>query len=180
MEGGAKGQVGGMDMGEGARKSLAVESRVWRCAGCGGKSNEDILREVEEAVGQKDGPVEQVPSELRMGFRDEMGKAEEAEKNAVIAKSSIPSPESDPPSSTPPQPRETTACTLASHPPPSSSSTSISAQILPPSVQPTMTQPRPNLVQQVSTEDAVPGWIDKAILGLVASLLLMVVRKMAA
>lgn len=87
MEGGAKGQVGGMEMGKEERLRLARESRRWRCLGCGGKSGEDILKEEAEKVereGKKKveggggsgggGGGEEVPPELKMGFKDEMEK----------------------------------------------------------------------------------------------------------
>ncbi|KAL8679801.1 MAG: hypothetical protein Q9224_007005, partial [Gallowayella concinna] len=88
MEGGAQGQVGGMEMGESERKRLATESRGWRCQGCGASTNEDTLVEEGKRCQEKeqDGgslnavPKEQVPDELRFGFRDEMGKGQPGEK----------------------------------------------------------------------------------------------------
>ena len=97
METDVKGQLGGLEAGEGVRRRLAGESRGWRCAVCnndggkGGKTNEEILGECEERVremrgdsgeGQKEEEVK-VPEELRMGWRDEMegkGKGKEKEK----------------------------------------------------------------------------------------------------
>ncbi len=46
MEAGAKGQVGGMEMGEAERKLLAWESRSWICEGCV-SANEEIFKEEE-------------------------------------------------------------------------------------------------------------------------------------
>lgn len=82
METDPKGQLGGLDTSDAVRKQLAAQSRRWRCPGCGGRANEDIMRECEEEAakaadtGAKD--VE-VPAELKLGFRDEM------EKNAAAA-----------------------------------------------------------------------------------------------
>ncbi|KAK8100024.1 ubiquitin-conjugating enzyme [Apiospora kogelbergensis] len=84
METDAQGQIGGLNSADAVRRRLAVESRGWACAACGGRSNEDILREVEaecqrldaEEQGAKDEKRRreevEVPAELRMGFRDEM------------------------------------------------------------------------------------------------------------
>lgn len=82
METDPKGQLGGLDTSEAVRKRLAGESRAWRCTGCGGRTNEEIIKECEEAAkaaeaeegGSKSKDVE-VPTELKLGFRDEMEKA---------------------------------------------------------------------------------------------------------
>lgn len=92
METDPKGQLGGLDTSEVVRRRLAGESRAWRCPGCGGRANEDIIRECEEAAkaaeqeeedggssssggaAKKSKDVE-VPAELKLGFRDEMEKA---------------------------------------------------------------------------------------------------------
>lgn len=79
METDVKGQLGGLEAGEGVRRQLAAESGRWRCGVCcGGKSNGEILGEWEEKVremGGAEGVVEEkVPEELKMGWRDEMEK----------------------------------------------------------------------------------------------------------
>ncbi|CAN8095766.1 unnamed protein product [Discula destructiva] len=98
METDPKGQLGGLDTSDAARRHFAAESRAWRCSGCGGRANEDIIRECEEAAeaaeaeegagaaagsssSTKAKDVE-VPAELKLGFRDEM------EKNAAATKAS--------------------------------------------------------------------------------------------
>ncbi|KAJ4425270.1 hypothetical protein N0V82_000080 [Gnomoniopsis sp. IMI 355080] len=86
METDPKGQLGGLDTSEAVRKQLATQSRAWKCAGCGGRPNEEIIRECEEAAAKaadldaeggessrKTKEVE-VPAELKLGFRDEMEK----------------------------------------------------------------------------------------------------------
>ncbi|KAJ4389071.1 hypothetical protein N0V93_006533 [Gnomoniopsis smithogilvyi] len=91
METDPKGQLGGLDTSEAVRKQLATQSRAWKCSGCGGRPNEEIIRECEEAAKAADAEAEgeaessrkakevEVPAELKLGFRDEM------EKNAAAA-----------------------------------------------------------------------------------------------
>lgn len=91
METDPKGQLGGLDTSEAVRKQLATQSRAWKCSGCGGRPNEEIIRECEEAAkaAAAEGEGEsgssskaqevEVPAELKLGFRDEM------EKNAAAA-----------------------------------------------------------------------------------------------
>lgn len=93
METDARGQLGGLEAGEAVRRRLAAESVAWRCGGCGGRTNGEIMAEVEEKVRQTSGEAggrrraeeEKVPEELKMGWRDEMeaggkGKGKEKEK----------------------------------------------------------------------------------------------------
>ncbi|PSS02499.1 ubiquitin-conjugating enzyme [Coniella lustricola] len=97
METDAKGQLGGLDMPDAVRRRMATESKGFRCNGCGGRTNEDIMRECEEAAnaaaeeaaaaGSNSGlPKEvEVPADLKMGFRDEMEKAAAAAAAAAAA-----------------------------------------------------------------------------------------------
>lgn len=89
METDPKGQLGGLDTSDAVRRRLASESRAWRCTGCGGRTNEEIIKECEEAAKAAEAEAEQdggggssskskeveVPAELKLGFRDEMEKA---------------------------------------------------------------------------------------------------------
>ncbi|KAJ0117590.1 ubiquitin-conjugating enzyme [Diaporthe amygdali] len=83
METDSKGQLGGLDTTDAVRKRLATESRGWRCSGCGGRTNEDIIKECEDAAkaaeaeaGEGSSKIQEVevPPELSMGFKDEMEK----------------------------------------------------------------------------------------------------------
>ncbi|KAK3901149.1 ubiquitin-conjugating enzyme/RWD-like protein, partial [Staphylotrichum tortipilum] len=78
METDVKGQLGGMEAAEGVRRRMAGESSAWRCGVCAGsKTNGEILGEWEERVkemGGGEGEEVRVPEELKMGWRDEMGK----------------------------------------------------------------------------------------------------------
>lgn len=97
MAGEANGQVGGLDMTETGRKRLAAESRRWRCVGCGGRTNEDVMKEVQEQC-EMNGPhsaKEQiVPEELRLGYKDEIGGSQPG------------TPRTTPPTTNPPSPSE--------------------------------------------------------------------------
>ncbi|KAF3760157.1 UBC-like protein [Cryphonectria parasitica EP155] len=101
METDPKGQLGGLDTSDAVRRRLAAESRAWRCTGCGARTNEEIIRECEEAAAAAEsaegaaggassssggGRKEvEVPAELKMGFRDEMEKKAAAAAAAAAA-----------------------------------------------------------------------------------------------
>lgn len=158
MEGDAKGQVGGMEMPEKERRRLAGESKAWRCQGCGGRSNEDILREEGGEAGEGKENEHVVPEELKFGFRDEMAAAEsrDAVEDKGIQVVSTPAPDPSPAS----------ASTASPQPPVSSPSEAM---------HPTRTVPIASTRQNQSA--GVPAWVDKAITGLVAALAVMVIKK---
>ncbi|KAG8158875.1 hypothetical protein KVR01_011318 [Diaporthe batatas] len=94
METDAKGQLGGLDTTDAVRARLAGESRGWRCGACGGRTNEEIIRECEDAAraaeaeaGASGGGRDdvEVPPELSMGFKDEMEKKAAAAAAAAAA-----------------------------------------------------------------------------------------------
>lgn len=182
MEGGAKGQVGGMEMGEAERKRLAEESKVWRCAGCGGKTNDDILKAQEEEAGETaESSQSDIPEELRFGFKDEMkSEKDESTQEPIVAAASavttaIPAPRT---AATPNVSKSSTLGQPASSPP----ATQIAS---PPSSSAALSMPQQPAVRiqpstQVSSQEAIPGWIDKAIVGLVATLLVLIVKKVMA
>lgn len=74
METDARGQLGGLDTTEAVRRSLARDSAYFRCPTCA-RSNTDIMAESEKRAQDLSSPQEavQVPQELRIGWRDEMG-----------------------------------------------------------------------------------------------------------
>ena len=81
MAGEAKGQIGGLDMKEEARKKLAKESRAWKCTGCG-RSNQELIEECkakwqEQHAGEEGDLADQrseiqIPEELRLSYKDDM------------------------------------------------------------------------------------------------------------
>jgi len=183
MEGGAKGQLGGMEMGEAERKRLAEESRKWRCTACGGQSNEEILNAQGEDGG--DGTTNskaEVPEELRFGFKDELQKHEKddtARTPSPIKGNADPSPAklAQLPA-TSGEPSSSTAVPQISSPLPETQHTSTSTPGVLPLPQQRLTQAQP--AAQASPQEAVPGWIDKAIVGLVGTLLVMIIKKFMA
>lgn len=172
MEGDAKGQVGGMEMPEIERSRLARESKAWRCHGCGGRSNEDILR---EEGGKVDGGKESehiVPEELKFGFRDEMASAGDKDTGNEKGKQPASMSTSDPEPTIP----ITTAVAMQSLPTSSASSASLPMRRLPTASASFAPQPMPDPNRQIQS-DGVPAWVDKAITGLVAALAVLVIKK---
>ncbi|MCJ1311205.1 hypothetical protein MMC25_004876 [Agyrium rufum] len=196
MAGEAKGQVGGLDMQEDARRRLAKESRMWKCAGCGGKSNEEILKEVEGACeGSAEKRKEEIiPEQLRLGYREDLGKKEETkEQSSAIentrsdtSKMEIETTRRDDSST---NLSSATTLNLATT---SVSTTTLTNNVLPPSrplpsrsipaASPSRTATAPSSLQvrqraQTSRGDALSTWLDKAILGLAISLAVMILKK---
>ena len=169
MEGDAKGQVGGMEMPEKERKRLAGESKTWKCQGCGGRSNEDILREEggEDGHGKQNEQI--MPEELKFGFRDQMIATESKNDAKDKAAQAVPAPAPDP---SPASALAASPPSLTSPPPeamhPTRTVPIASASRVPP--------PLPTATRQIQS-DGVPAWVDKAITGLVAALAVMIVKK---
>jgi len=161
MDTNAKGQLGGIECSESARKRIATESGAFTCPTCR-KSNADIIKEREEAaklIEAKNGKrkEETVPEELRLAYRDELGNgaaAQETTENGHKEKQAAITPS--------PIPASTTHARSASN-----------AALRP-------TRPAQPAVQQLTqrTHDRSLAWIDAGIYGVVAALLFMVFRKL--
>lgn len=156
MDTDAKGQLGGMEAGEGVRRRLAGESRAWRCSGCG-RGNEEVMREVEEACKGEEGREDEVPEQLKLGYREDLGKKEKEPEGAAGENSNgeaaAPAGAAVPiPIPAAPQPQPAVPATPAPTP----------------TVQ--MQQRRP----AVAPVEDVPVWIDKAIVGVVLAILAVV------
>ena len=167
MDTDARGQVGGVDSTREARVRMARESGGWRCGACG-KSNEIIMREREEAVRGLEGEgakkEEVVPEELRLAYREELGGGAAGEGLGNSATR-------DTDSAHPDAAAQAASAPTDSRPPvPASSNTPLPA----PTRTITLPPPRP---LPLDTNDDVPAWIDKAIYGIIAALLFMVLRK---
>lgn len=173
METDPSGQLGGMDLSESARRKLAGESVGWRCSGCGGRTNGEVLKEAEEAWrakeeeegGGSEAKEVEVPSELKMGWRDEMGKKkeekeEEDAESAELAEGFVKTGNV-----------EAAAASVARIPTPAAAAAPAAAPALPPQPVPVRTQ-----VQRTSAEDAVPLWVDRAIVLLCAALVAMLIK----
>lgn len=76
MDTDAKGQIGGIDTSTSVRERFARESRQWRCEGCGGKTNEIIMQERDNEVSSRPNTAqetsEQIPEELHLAFREDL------------------------------------------------------------------------------------------------------------
>lgn len=83
MDTDAKGQLGGIECSKEAREKMARDSARWTCSGCA-KSNTDIMKEREEAVKELEETEgsrnqDEVPEDLRLAYRDELGQTENVE-----------------------------------------------------------------------------------------------------
>jgi ubiquitin-conjugating enzyme E2 J1 len=102
METDPKGQLGGLDASDAVRRRLAAESGRFRCAACGGRTNTEIMATCEEdarvadeeraAQGREKSAEVEVPSDLKMGWRDEMEAKNKqgAQDAAAAATGSVP------------------------------------------------------------------------------------------
>lgn len=170
MDTDAKGQLGGIECSKDARERMAKDSGKWACAGCG-KSNGEIMKEREEAVKEieaKEGrrKEEQIPEDLRLAYRDELGKKEEDEvdkgKGKAVEQDVQQVASSRPASPVPRILAPTGAPPVRNTPAP----------------MPTRTVPASPLQQMVQQNpDRSLAWIDTCIWGVVAMLLFMVIRK---
>ncbi|KAG8530295.1 uncharacterized protein KY384_004797 [Bacidia gigantensis] len=161
MEGDAKGQVGGMEMGESQRRELAGESRGWVCGGCGGRSNERILSEEGGGGdgGEGEGEAHKIPEELRFGFKDEMGKEPGEKVDKGKGKEVVEAPGTGQEEAIKAKNAEMLAAVPA---------TTVPAA-------PRLNNAVP-VVARTST-DGVPVWVDKAITGVIAALALLIIKK---
>lgn len=168
MDTDAKGQVGGIECNEAARKRMAGESAGFRCPSCG-KINAEIMREREEAAksmeaGGEKMKEEVVPEELRLAYREDLDKdAAEGEGAAKAEAKGKEKVEGAIPASVP-------STQVAS--PAVQSSTS--STIAPPPTR-TIQLPQPPAAQR--SAEGSPTWIDHAIYGILAVLVFMVLRK---
>ena len=181
MEGGAKGQVGGMEMGEAERRRLAEESRSWKCVGCGGRTNNEILKSQQDEGATSSG-AGIVPDGLKFGYKDEIPAVSKTESNEPVRsepQASENAPEVLTDNKQSPS-IDNSGRDLSTN---SSTSTSILAQTYPLASVPPLSQQRPLQplptveVREAASQDAIPGWVDKAIVGVLAALIVVITRK---
>ena len=199
METDPRGQLGGLETTDAVRRRLAGESQAFRCPACA-RTNADIMKECAEAAreheaaeGAAAAEVE-VPSELKMGFRDEMEAAAaaaatreggqggrdaadaDAAESAELAEGFV---QTAPlPGSSLPGPRRGTTG--------DSTSPAERAQGLPtptrtvplPDPQRAVRQPQPQQQQLQArvSNDGVPVWLDRLIVAVVVLLVAMVLK----
>lgn len=203
METDSKGQLGGLDTTDAVRKRLATESRGWRCNGCGGRTNEDIIKECEDAAhaaeaeageGSSRTKDVEVPPELSMGFKDEMEKKAAAASAAGAAGASIEATAQAMEDAETAELAEGFVQTVPRADLSSAAASSTAAGLARPGQtvpQPTRTVPLPNaahntavlpqqaqLLQQQHTlnDRGVPKWIDRVIAALVVCLVGMILK----
>lgn len=172
METDAKGQLGGLECSESMRRRMADESRSWKCPSCG-KSNEEILNECAQAASESERVEEAVPKELRMGWRDEMGKEEtkeDKEESAALAEGFVQTGPVAGEGSTASASQQRTP-----YPParPAQGVPQPTGSVTAHSVQGPMTTALRTQVQRRS-EDSVIIWIDRTIVGIVVCIIFMV------
>lgn len=173
MDGDAKGQVGGLDVGEEVRRAYARSSRGWRCEACEGsrgRGNEEVMREwwgvcreagvrVEgEDFGGEFGVDEEEEKEDEKKKEEEEGVDEAAAAGAdaaVTAATDTPRVQQDPPSQPQPQPQPQQQ--LQQHTPPAT---------------------RPSVPAAPATTSQDTPWLDRAIVGVIIALVAMILRRL--
>ncbi|CAD0105919.1 unnamed protein product [Aureobasidium uvarum] len=179
MDTDAGGQVGGMSAPDNVRKQLAEKSREYSCAGCG-KGSLAILEEQEQRckeLGIEATNDEENPLAGKIGLIEPKKKGTTAESSAPVPASSRSVESSSPPS--PPtvaaaQEVKPTPTVQQSQPPPQPASRT---HPLPQSQPPTRLQQQP-LAQPPATT-TTDAWVDRAIIGIVIALVLMILRRVA-
>ncbi|KAK4546434.1 hypothetical protein LTR36_002111 [Oleoguttula mirabilis] len=156
MDTSGHGQLGGMEASEEVRKRMAGQSTSWKCPACS-KPNGEIMNEQEEAVKEQGGDAkkeEVVPEELRLAYRDDLGKS-----NGKAAQT--PNGKAPEPAAAEIQPTRTTvtAQTTTQQPQAPAQAAQVQAQRAPP------------------PQEGIPAWIDKAIYGVVIALVILVWRR---
>jgi len=181
METDAKGQLGGLDTSEAERKRCAEGSGAWKCASCG-RSNVEILRECEEAAKLIEGGSrveEAVPEGLVIGSKEDLERERkkdekgdnEGETEAELAEGFV---------QTAPQPQVETpyppARPAQTVPQPTGSSYSQAGQAALANQRPLDEATRRTQLQQRVSTEGVPIWIDRAIVGIVICLVVMILK----
>lgn len=168
MESEAGGQVGGMSADGGVRVRLARESRAWRCGACG-KTNEEVLAE-QEGLCKEGGEEERVRREKENEMAREIGFVPKGEQKVEDGTETVEA--SAAASGTEARDGEAQQVQQQSIPVPALTSTP---------TQPVATRTQPPLQQQHRPLPQVSRgvWLDRAIVGLIGALVIMVLRQFA-
>ncbi|KAM0204320.1 hypothetical protein ACHAPA_007756 [Fusarium lateritium] len=184
METDARGQLGGLETTDAVRQRLANESSTFKCSSCG-KTNAEIIKECEERAKEASTSAEEVevPKELNMGWRDEMGAKKEGEnkpeqtnddaETAQLAEGFVQTAPDvgidDGSTRAPPPPVENRNPTpTRTVPLPVPAQAPVRARMAPPVAQ----------AQQArrASDDGVPLWLDRSIVVLVVLLVALVLK----
>ncbi|RAH87686.1 UBC-like protein [Aspergillus japonicus CBS 114.51] len=223
MDGDARGQVGGLDVGEEVRRRYAAASRGWRCEGCmgrlfgeeegeeggvegvEGRTNAEVLEgwwefcrergvsvsefgDEEDKKGEGDGEERQEGGDLRAegeGDNADLGKEEEqGERKGDQEPSTIGSLKSDTAVSGRGDAQiHTTTWTTAAASTPSTTTTQPTAVQQQPDHTPQqrqmLLQPQPQTHQQQQQISPDTPWLDRAIVGVIVALVVMILRRLA-
>ena len=191
-EEGTAGQVGGMEASKDVRQRMARSSKQWRCDGCGGKTNEEIMQEWwaicrEKGIDVKEeAGLEELPEGLKLAFKDEMGKDEQKGERKKAAEETLPCPASS---------SQITAVADSDKPVTDSGSLPVAVDCTTSQSESARTERLPDALPEPPTEvgsitaqpmtaiarpqvpAAATPILDKAISGLVLALLFMVLKK---
>jgi ubiquitin-conjugating enzyme E2 J1 len=180
MEGDAKGQVGGLDVSESVRREHAERSRGWSCDLCG-RSNEAILGEWrdycrENGVDVGDGDNERVVISEKLGEGEKEVEGDEVanrqDGEAAISEKEIQDDSTAPlttvsPEVTQEQPQITPVTS------PVADSQTPATAVLP---RPAVNQ---HPAQAVASQQSEDPWLDRAIIGVLIALVIMILRRIA-
>ncbi|KAG6040563.1 hypothetical protein E4U41_000138 [Claviceps citrina] len=197
METDARGQLGGLETTDEVRRRLARESRHFTCPTCA-RSNKDIISESEQQAAEsstsKDADV-QIPSELSMGWKDEMTAKAQADESGVSPVGQVQATQDDDLNRAELPKRSASAGPVGDQhtsgasrlPPPTAEAPSASSDTSRfrltevednPDREPTSQQhpPRQPTTQQPRGDSGVPIWIDRAIAAFGIALAALVIR----
>jgi len=158
----ARGQVGGIESDAETRKRIARNSGAWVCPTCQ-KSNRQTMEEQEALAKEagKENKEENVPEELRLAYREDLGKNE-----AVEASSTMPKVEETP--------MAETIMTETSSPPENSLP---QAQQPVPHAEPAVVQLNQQPRRAQARRGSEDAWLDTVIYGIAAFLGILLARK---
>jgi ubiquitin-conjugating enzyme E2 J1 len=185
MDTDAGGQVGGMSAPDNVRKALAEKSREYSCAGCG-KTALAILQEQEQRcieLGIEDTNEEDNPLVGKIGLIEPKKDKDAAETSAPSNASShshdtVAGSEPELPSPAAAQEVQPTDTVQQSQ----SQPRILAAHQAQPQVQPSTRAQQPPVqppLHPVAATTTTDAWIDKAIIGIVIALVLMILRRAA-
>ncbi|EPS44759.1 hypothetical protein H072_1278 [Dactylellina haptotyla CBS 200.50] len=111
MDSEPEGQVGGLECRDDTRRLLATKSCDYKCPECGGGGEEEAMK-VEENASDSAKAEDEVPPELRFGYKDQMKPKKEEEGsetgNAVKTPADAPTSPLTEPQTSPPPPQVVT------------------------------------------------------------------------
>ncbi|OJJ97155.1 hypothetical protein ASPACDRAFT_9009, partial [Aspergillus aculeatus ATCC 16872] len=168
MDGDARGQVGGLDVGEEVRRRYAVASRGWRCEGCKGQG--------------KEGEGDDADLEKERGEQEVEKRDQELEPPTIgsLESDTVVSGGDDAQTFTT---ASTTTAAAAAASPPTSTTQLPAVQQQPdqtPQQRQILLQPQPQPQHQHQQQQQISPdtpWLDRAIVGVIVALVVMILRR---